>query len=224
MDGERICARAALRFFAGLLLTALLLFLPAGTLDWPQGWRLLGALFLPMLAAGLVMARKSPELLRRRLNAREAQPEQRGVVWFSALLFLAAFVLAGLNRRFGWFALPDGVSLGATAAFLAGYGLYAETMRENAWLSRTVEVQRDQRVVDTGLYGVVRHPMYAATLIMFLSIPLILGSPPSFAVMLLYPPVLRRRILNEEALLSRELAGYAEYMQRIRYRVIPWIW
>ena len=215
---------AMLRVSCGVVLLGLLLFLPAGTFDWWQAWLLMGVLFMPMFFAGLLMLWKSPELLRRRLSAREAEPEQRRVIASSGLMFLAAFVLAGLNRRFGWTVLPGAVSWVAAAVFLLGYLLYAEVLRENAWLSRTVEVQDGQKVVDTGLYGVVRHPMYMATLLLFLSMPLILGSIPSFAVMLFYLPILRRRILNEEAVLSEGLEGYADYMKRVRYRLIPCIW
>lgn len=215
---------AMLRFSCGVILLGLLLFLPAGTLDWWQAWLLMGVLFVPMFFAGLLMLWRSPELLRRRLNAREAEPEQRRVIASSGLMFLAAFVLAGLNRRFGWTVLPGAVSWVAAAVFLLGYLLYAEVLRENAWLSRTVEVQDGQKVVDTGLYGVVRHPMYMSTLLLFLSMPPILGSIPSFAVMLFYLPILRRRILNEEAVLSAGLEGYTDYMKKVRYRVIPYIW
>lgn len=217
-------ATAMPRFFGGLLLTGLLLFLPAGTLDWWQAWLLLAVLFIPMFLGGCAMLWKAPGLLRKRLNAREAQSAQRRVVLFSGLMFLAAFVLAGLNRRFGWIVLPDAVSWAAAAVFLLGYGLYAEVLRENAWLSRTVEVQAGQKVVDTGLYSVVRHPMYMSTILLFLSMPLILGSLLSFVVMLAYLPIIRRRIENEEAVLEAGLDGYAEYKRRIRYRVIPFIW
>lgn len=215
---------AMLRFCGGVFLLGLLLFVPAGTLDWWQAWLLMGVLFVPMFFAGLMMLWRAPALLRRRLSAREAEPEQRRVIRSSGLMFLTAFVLAGLNRRFGWLTLPGPVTWVAAAAFLLGYLLYAEVLRENAWLSRTVEVQDGQKVVDTGLYGVVRHPMYMATLLLFLSMPLILGSIPSFAVMLFYLPILRRRILNEEAVLSEGLEGYADYMKRVRYRLIPYIW
>ena len=217
-------ATAMLRFSCGVVLLGLLLFLPAGTLDWWQGWLLMGVLFAPMFFAGLVMLWKSPELLRRRLNAREAEGAQRRVIASSGLMFLAAFVLAGLNRRFGWIVLPGAVSWVAAAVFLLGYLLYAEVLRENVWLSRTVEVQDGQKVVDTGLYGVVRHPMYLSTLLLFLSMPLILGSIPSLIVMLLYPIILRRRILNEEAVLLKGLDGYADYMKKVRYRVILCLW
>ena len=216
--------RALARFLGGLLLMALLLFLPAGTLHWPQAWRLLGILFIPMFIAGLVMLKKSPELLRKRLNAKEEQGEQKRVILFSAVMFLASFVVAGLNYRFQWIALPDAVSWAAAGAFLLGYGLYAEVLRENVWLSRTVEVQENQRVVDTGLYGVVRHPMYMSTLLLFLAMPLVLGSLISFVIMLAYIPIIARRIRNEEAVLEKGLAGYAAYKRKIRWKVIPFVW
>ncbi len=221
---RELFAAAMLRFCSGVALTGLLLFLPAGTLDWWQGWLLMGVLFAPMFCAGLVMLFRSPELLRRRLSAREGEAAQRRVVLFSALMFLAAFVLAGLNRRFGWIILPGAVSWVAAAVFMLGYLLYAEVLRENAWLSRTVEVRQGQKVVDTGLYGVVRHPMYLSTLLLFLSMPLILGSIPSLIAMLIYPVILRGRIVNEEAVLSAGLEGYADYMKKVRYRVIPFVW
>lgn len=217
-------ARAMPRFSCGVLLLGLLLFVPAGTLDWWQGWLLMGVLFIPMFVAGLILMKKSPELLRKRLSAKEEQAEQRSVVLLSGLMFIAAFVLAGLNRRFHWLVLPDAVSWIAAAVFLAAYALYAEVLRENVWLSRTVEVQENQRVVDTGLYGVVRHPMYMSTLLLFLSMPLILGSILSFVVMLAYFPIIRRRILNEESVLEAGLAGYRDYEAKVRWRVIPGIW
>ncbi len=184
----------------------------------------MGILFVPMFLAGLVMMAKSPELLRRRLNAREEETEQKQVLALSALMFLAAFVLAGLNFRFGWLALPRWIVWTAAGLFLLGYILYAQVMRENVWLSRTIEVQEHQRVVDTGLYAVVRHPMYAATLLLFLSMPLVLGSLPSFAVMLLYLPIIAKRIRNEETVLEQGLEGYSEYKKRVKYKVIPGIW
>ena len=214
VDRRHLFAAAMLRFCCGVVLLGLLLFLPAGTFDWWQGWLLMGVLFAPMFFAGLMMLWKSPELLRRRLNAREGEAAQRRVIASSGLMFLAAFVLAGLNRRFGWIVLPGAVSWVAAAVFLLGYLLYAEA----------VEVQDGQKVVDTGFYGVVRHPMYLSTLLLFLSMPLILGSIPSLIVMLLYPIILRRRILNEEAVLLKGLEGYADYMKKVRYRVIPRIW
>lgn len=220
----KLFGRALVKFLSGVLLLGLLLFLSAGTLRWRQGWRLMGILFIPMFAAGLVMLKRSPELLKKRLNAREAQGEQRRVILFSALMFLAAFVVAGLNCRFGWIVLPEWVSRVFAGVFLLGYALYAEVLRENAWLSRTVEVQAGQRVVDTGLYGVVRHPMYMSTLLMFLSMPLVLGSIISLVIMLAYIPIIARRIQNEEQVLERGLAGYAAYRQRVRWRVIPFVW
>ncbi len=215
---------AMVKFLGGLVLVGALIFLPAGSFAYWQGWLLMGILFVPMFLAGLVMMAKSPELLRRRLNAREEETEQKQVLALSALMFLAAFVLAGLNFRFGWLALPRWIVWTAAGLFLLGYILYAQVMRENVWLSRTIEVQEHQRVVDTGLYAVVRHPMYAATLLLFLSMPLVLGSLPSFAVMLLYLPIIAKRIRNEETVLEQGLEGYSEYKKRVKYKVIPGIW
>ena len=221
---KKLFAQALVKFFSGLALFALLLFVPAGTLRWGDGWRLLVILFVPMFFAGLVMMARSPALLRSRLSAKEQQREQKQVILLSGLMFLASFVLAGLNFRFGWIVLPAWVSRAAAAVFLLGYLLYAEVLRENVWLSRTVEVQEGQRVVDTGLYGRVRHPMYSATLLLFLSMPLVLSSPLSFLVMLGYLPIIALRIRGEEALLERELEGYAAYKTRVRWRLIPGIW
>lgn len=221
---KRMFVGAITKFLSGLLLLGLLLFLPAGTFAWPDGWLLMGILFVPMFFAGLVMMAKSPDLLRRRLNAKEEQAEQKQVIALSGLMFLAAFVLAGLNFRFGWLVLPRWIVWTAAALFLLGYLLYAEVLRENVWLSRTIEVQAGQKVIDTGLYGVVRHPMYAVTVLLFLSMPLVLGSPLSFAVMLGYLPIIAKRIRNEEAVLESGLAGYREYKQRVKYRLIPGIW
>ena len=212
------------KFLSGVLLLGLLLFLPAGTFAYWQGWLLMGILFVPMFVAGLVMMVKSPELLRRRLNAREEQTEQKQVIAWSGLMFLAAFLLAGLNFRFGWIVLPRWLVWTAAGLFLLGYLLYAEVLRENVWLSRTIEVQEHQKVIETGLYGIVRHPMYAATLLLFLSMPLVLGSVLSFAVMLLYLPIISKRIRNEEAVLEQGLEGYADYKKRVKYRLIPGIW
>ena len=221
---RKLFGSAMLKFFSGLLLVGLLLFLPAGTFAYWQAWLLMGVLFVPMFFAGLVMMAKSPELLRKRLNAREEQGEQKQVIAWSGLMFLAAFVLAGLNFRFGWLVLPAWVSWAAALLFLLAYLLYAEVLRENVYLSRTVEVQENQKVIDTGLYGVVRHPMYAATLLLFLSMPLILGSPFSFVVMLLYLPLIAKRIRNEEAVLEQGLEGNADYKKRVKYKVIPGLW
>ena len=223
MSGKEF-GQAMVKFLSGLLLVGALLFLPAGTWDYWQAWLLIGILFVPMFAAGLVLMKKNPELLRKRLNAKEEQAEQRTVIALSGLMFLAAFLLAGLNRRFGWCVLPTWASWAAACVFLLAYALYAEVLRENAYLSRTIEVQEGQKVVDTGLYGIVRHPMYAVTLFLFLSMPLVLGSPISFAVMLVYIPIIVKRIRNEETVLEEGLEGYAEYKQRVRYRLVPGLW
>lgn len=216
--------QAIFKFMSGLILVGALLFLPAGTIRYPGAWLLIIVLFLPMFIAGLVMMRKNPELLRKRLNVKEEQGEQKTVILLSALMFLSAFIVAGLNFRYGWIVLPFRISCAASAVFLLGYILYAEVLRENVWLSRTVEVQEDQKVVDTGLYGVVRHPMYMATLLLFLSMPLILGSPISFIIMLMYIPIIAKRIRNEEAVLEEGLEGYTEYKRKVKYKAIPFIW
>ena len=216
--------QAITKFFAGLFLIAALLFIPAGTLRYPNGWLLIVLLFVPMFCAGIVMLFKNPELLRKRLNAREEQGAQKQIIALSGVMFLAAFVLAGLNFRFGWLVLPRWAVWTAAAVFLLAYLLYAEVLRENTYLSRTVEVQENQRVIDPGLYGLVRHPMYAATILLFLAMPLVLGSPLSFVILLLYPPLIARRIRNEEEVLEQGLEGYADYKRRVKYRLFPGIW
>ena len=221
---SKLFVKAITKFLSGLILVGLLLFLPAGTFAYPQGWLLIGILFVPMFIAGLIMMKKSPELLRKRLSVKEEQAEQKTVIALSGLMFLAAFIIAGLNFRFGWIRLPLWVSYAAALLFLAGYVLYAEVLRENVWLSRTVEVQENQKVIDTGLYGIVRHPMYMSTLILFLAMPLVLGSVISFVIMLLYIPIIAKRIRNEEQVLENGLEGYAEYRKRVRYKVIPFVW
>ena len=212
------------KFFLGVILVGFLIFLPAGTLAYFNGWLFMGILFVPMFLAGLVMMTKSPELLKKRLNAKEKEREQSLVVKLSGLMFLAGFIVAGLDFRFGWLPLPQGVSYGAAVVFLFAYILYAEVLRENAYLSRTIEVQEGQTVVDTGLYGIVRHPMYAVTLLLFLSMPLVLGSVISFVIFLVYPMLIAKRIKNEEAVLEAGLPGYMEYKQKVKYRMIPYIW
>ena len=219
-----LLTQAMIKFVAGVVLVGALLFLPAGTLSYWQAWLLMGILFVPMFIAGLVMMKKNPDLLRKRLNAREKQGEQKEVVALSGLMFLAAFVLAGLNERFCWIPLPAWISWVAAGVFLIAYAFYAEVLRENTYLSRTIEVQENQKVIDTGLYGVVRHPMYMSTLLLFLAMPLVLGSIPSFAVMLLYIPILAKRIRNEEKVLEAGLEGYAEYKKKVKYKVIPYLW
>ena len=223
MDAK-LFAQAMMKFLGGLLAVGLLLFLPAGTLSYPQGWILMGILFIPMFIAGLIMMKRSPELLRKRLEAREEQSEQKTVIALSGIMFLASFIVAGLNFRFGWIPLPRWVSWAAAAMFLAAYALYGEVLRENVWLSRTIGVQENQRVIDTGLYGIVRHPMYMSTLLLFLSMPLVLGSVLSFGIMLAYIPLIAKRIRNEEKVLEAGLEGYAEYKKRVRYKVIPFVW
>lgn len=219
-----LLARACAKFLLGLAAVCLLVFLPAGTLEFPGGRRLVALLFLPMFAAGLVLWAKAPGLLAKRLQGREEQTAQQGVIALSGAMFLAGFVLAGLDFRFGWSELPDWAVWAASAVFLAAYALYGEVLRENAWLSRTVEVQQGQKVVDTGLYGVVRHPMYAATLLLFLSMPLVMGSALALVPFLVYPALLARRIQNEEAVLVQGLEGYAAYKQRVRWRLVPFVW
>lgn len=220
----KLFIQALTKFLVGLLLVGLLLFLPAGTFGYWQAWLFIGILFVPMFIAGIWLMCRQPELLSKRLSAREEQSEQKWVVALSSLLFIAMFIVAGLNFRFGWLLMPDWTTYVAACIFLLGYALYAEVMRENVWLSRTVEVQENQQVIDTGLYGIVRHPMYSATLILFLSMPLVLNSVWSFALMLLYILIIVKRIRNEEIVLERDLAGYKEYKQRVRYRLIPFVW
>ena len=212
------------KFFLGVILLRILLFLPAGSLRFWQGWLLMGILFVPMFIAGIILLKRNPDLLRKRLNAKEQESEQKTVVALSGLLFIAAFVVAGLNWRFGWWLLPDWAVWAAAVLFLASYLLYAEVLRENTYLSRTIEVQENQKVIDTGLYGIVRHPMYMATTVLFLSMPLVLGSPFSFLIMLGYIPVIAKRIRNEESVLEDGLEGYAEYKKHVKYRIIPYIW
>lgn len=221
---KSLLLEAILKFLLGVFLVGLLIFLPAGSIRWWRGWLLMGILFVPMFGAGLVMLRKSPDLLKSRLQAKEKQKEQDMVVKLSGLMFLAGFILAGLDFRFGWLPLPDWVSWAAAAAFLAAYLLYAEVLRENAYLSRTIEVQENQKVVDTGLYGIVRHPMYSATLLLFLSMPLVLGSVLSFLCFLLYPVLIIKRLKSEEVFLEAELPGYKEYKEKVKYRLIFGIW
>ena len=215
---------AITRFLAGLLMVAALLFIPAGTWDYPQGWLLISILFAPMFIAGLVMMKKNPELLKKRLNVREEEKQQRQVILFSGIMFLAAFISAGLSFRYKWLMLPAPVSILAAIVFLAAYALYAEVLRENTYLSRTVEVQENQKVIDTGLYGVVRHPMYMTTVLLFLAMPLVLGSVISFIIMLLYIPIIVKRIRNEELVLAEGLPGYSKYMEKVKYRLIPFVW
>lgn len=220
----KLFLQAIAKFLLGIVLVGLLIFLPAGTLLFFNGWLLMGILFVPMFAAGIVMMFKNPELLRKRLNAKEKDREQSLVVKLSGLMFLSGFIVAGLGFRLDWYSLPKIAVIIAAVLFLAAYILYAEVLRENTYLSRTIEVQENQRVIDTGLYGVVRHPMYSVTLVLFLSMPLVLGSVYSFVIFLAYPFIIAKRIKNEEAFLERELIGYNEYKKKVKYRLIPFVW
>ncbi len=220
----KLFVQAIIKFLAGVVLVGLLIFLPAGTLSYFNGWLFMGILFVPMLLAGIVMMFKNPGLLKSRLDAREESKEQDLVVKLSGLMFIAGFVVAGLGYRFGWYVLPKSVSVVGALVFIAAYALYAEVMRENTYLSRTIEVQENQKVIDTGLYGIVRHPMYTVTLILFLSMPVVLGSVFSLIVFLAYPFIIVKRIKHEEEFLEKELDGYIEYKQKVKYRLIPFIW
>ena len=224
MKNENLFIQALWKFFLGVILLGVLIFVPAWSLHYWQGWLLMGILFVPMFIAGLIMLWKNPELLQKRLNAKEQEAEQKTVVKLSGLLFILAFVVAGLNWCFSWCVLPDWAVWVAAGLFLASYLLYAEVLRENTYLSRTIEVQENQKVIDTGLYGVVRHPMYMATTVLFLAMPLVLASPISFVIMLGYIPVIAKRIKNEEEVLEQGLEGYAEYKKKVKYRMIPLIW
>ena len=215
---------AILKFSLGVVLVGLLIFLPAGTFAFFNGWLFMGILFVPMFLAGLVMMAKNPKLLQSRLDAKEKQKEQDLVIKLSGIMFLTGFIVAGLGVRLGWYTLPKPVVIASAIVFLIAYILYAEVLRENTYLSRTIEVQEDQKVIDTGLYGIVRHPMYSVTLLLFLSMPLVLGSVYSFVIFLAYPFIIAKRIKYEEKFLEKELNGYKEYKQKVKYRLIPFIW
>lgn len=215
---------AVIKFLLGIVLVGTLIFLPAGTFLFFNGWLLMTILFVPMFIAGIIMMLKNPNLLKSRINAKEKQKEQSVIVALSGVMFLAGFIVAGLDFRFKWFILPRSITIIAAAVFLLAYLIYAEVLRENAYLSRTIEVKENQRVIDTGLYGIVRHPMYTATILLFLTMPIVLGSLYSFVIFLAYPIIIIRRIKNEEVLLEKELNGYIEYKQKVKYRLIPFIW
>jgi len=220
----KLLREALIKFTCGLALVGLLIFLPAGTFRYTYGWLLMGLLFVPMLIAGFVMLAKSPDFLKKRLDGKEKQGTQKGVVAFSGLMFIAGFVVAGLDFRFGWSNMPAWVVVTASVLFLASYALYAEVMRENAYLSRTIKVEEGQTVVDTGLYGIVRHPMYAVTILLFLMMPLVLGSWYALIAFAFYPAIIIVRLKDEEDLLTKELSGYDAYKQKVKYRIIPFIW
>lgn len=216
--------QAILKFVLGVAAIGILIFLPAGTIDYWNAWLFMGILFIPMFFAGIIMMFKAPELLKKRLNGKEQQSEQKLVIKLSGLMFVMGFVIAGFNFRFQWIVLPDWVIWTGAIIFLFSYLLYAEVLRENTYLSRTVEVQNGQKVIDTGLYGIVRHPMYTVTIILFLSMPLVLGSIISFAIFLAYPFIIAKRIRNEEAVLEKDLEGYIAYKKKVKYKIIPFIW
>lgn len=219
-----LLSQAFAKFFLGVIFLGVLLFLPAWSFMFWQGWLLMGLLFVPMFIVGLVMMAKNPDLLRKRLDAKEQEDEQKTVVKLSGLLFILAFVTAGLNWRFGWWVLPDWAVWVAAGLFLVSYLMYAKVLRENTYLSRTIEVQENQKVIDTGLYGIVRHPMYTATTVLFLAMPLVLASPISFFIMLGYLPLIAKRIKNEEKVLEEGLEGYSSYKKKVKYRILPLIW
>ncbi|MCR4796136.1 MAG: isoprenylcysteine carboxylmethyltransferase family protein [Ruminococcus sp.] len=221
---KKLIINGLIKLISGFIILMLLIFLPAGTLRFLNGWLFIGLLFIPMLIMGIVLLIKNPALLEKRLNGKEKESEQKGVVALSGIMFLAGFVVAGLNYRFDWWTLPDWCVIAASVVFLLSYVMYAEVLRENTYLSRTIEVQENQKVIDTGLYSIVRHPMYSATILMFLAIPLILGSLIALFIFLAYPLAIALRISNEEEVLEKGLAGYSEYKKKVKYRIIPFIW
>ena len=220
----KLFLQAIIKYAIGVLIISALLFIPAGSLEYWNAWVFIGLLFIPMFIAGIVMMIKKPELLRKRLNSKEKEKEQKQVILLSGLMFLVGFIVAGLNYRYKWLELPNIVVIIASILFIIAYILYAEVLRENTYLSRTIEVQENQKVVDTGLYGIVRHPMYATTILLFLTMPLILGSFISFLIFLIYPVIISKRIKNEEKVLERNLKGYAEYKKKVKYKIIPFVW
>ena len=216
--------QAIIKFILGILITGILLFVPANTINYWNGWLLMVLLFVPMFIVGIIMMIKSPELLRKRLNVKEKENKQKQVVLLSGLMFLIGFVIAGLNYRYVWTTIPNYIVTISSVIFIIAYIIYAEVLRENAYLSRTVEVEENQKVIDTKMYGIVRHPMYAATVLMVLSMPLILGSIISFVIFLVYPFIINKRIENEEEMLEKELVGYSDYKKKVKYKMIPFIW
>ena len=216
--------QAIIKFMLGVLIIGLLLFIPANTINYWNGWLFMGLLFIPMFIAGIFMMVKTPDLLRKRLNAKEKENEQKEVILYSGLMFLAGFIISGLNYKYSWTTIPNYIVIISSVVFLIAYILYAEVLRENAYLSRTIEVQENQKVVDTWLYGIVRHPMYAVTILLFLSMPLVLGSVISFVIFWVYPFIIAKRIKNEEEFLEKKLKGYKEYKNKVKYKIIPFIW
>lgn len=221
---KKLFFQAIIKFILGVLIIGLLLFIPANTINYWNGWLFMGLLFIPMFIAGIILMIKNPELLRKRLNAKETENEQKKVIAFSGIMFVLGFIIAGLNYRYNWIVIPNVVVIISAGLFISAYILYAEVLRENTYLSRTIEVQQNQKVIDTGLYGIVRHPMYSATILLFLSMPLILGSILSFIIFLMYPFIIAKRIKNEEKVLEKDLLGYSEYKNKVRYKIIPFVW
>ena len=220
----KLFIQAIIKYIFGVLIVGSLLFISANSFKYWNGWLFMGLLFIPMFVAGIILMIKNPELLRKRLNAKEKESEQKQVILFSAVMFLLGFIIAGLNYRYKWIEIPNAVTIISSILFVIAYVLYAEVLRENTYLSRTIEVQENQKVIDTGLYGIVRHPMYAVTILLFLTIPLILGSIISFIIFLIYPIIIAKRIKNEEKVLERDLKGYKEYKNKVKYKIIPLIW
>ena len=220
----KLFLQAIIKYIFGVLIIGALLFIPANSFEYWNGWLFMGLLFIPMFLAGIILMIKNPELLRKRLNAKEKESEQKQIVLFSGLMFLSGFIIAGLNYRYKWIEIPSIVVIISSILFLIAYILYAEVLRENTYLSRTIEVQENQKVIDTGLYGIVRHPMYAVTILLFLTMPLILGSIISFIIFLIYPIIIGKRIKNEEKVLEKDLKGYTEYTKKVKYKVIPFVW
>ena len=220
----KLFLQAIIKFLLGVLIIGILLFIPAGTIEYWNAWLLMGLLFIPMFIVGIILMIKNPDLLRKRLNAKESENEQKKVVAISGLMFAVGFICAGLNYRYKWINIPNIVIIISSIVFVIAYILYGEVLRENAYLSRTIEVQENQKVIDTGLYGIVRHPMYTTTIILFLSMPLMLGSMISFIIFLIYPIIIAKRIKNEEKVLEKNLKGYKEYKNKVKYKMIPFIW
>ena len=220
----KLFLQAIIKYVFGVLIVGGLLFIPANSFDYWNGWLFMGLLFIPMFIAGIILMIKNPELLRKRLNAKEQENEQKWVLLFSGLMFIAGFIVAGLNYKYKWIEMPNAVTIISSILFIIAYILYAEVLRENTYLSRTIEVQENQKVIDTGLYGIVRHPMYATTILLFLTIPLVLGSIISFIIFLIYPIIIGKRIKNEEKILEKNLKGYTEYKKKVKYKVIPFVW
>ena len=220
----KLFIQALIKYIFGVLIVGGLLFIPANSFEYWNGWLFMGLLFIPMFVAGIILMIKNPELLRKRLNAKETENEQKWVILFSGLMFIAGFIVAGLNYKYKWIEIPNAVTIISSILFITAYILYAEVLRENTYLSRTIEVQENQKVIDTGLYGIVRHPMYAVTILLFLTMPLILGSIISFIIFLIYPIIIGKRIKNEEKVLEKDLKGYNEYKKKVKYKVIPFVW